>query len=72
MNIGNLGFLSSIEIQDFGEALNKIKNGHYTIQNRILLECTMLNDENNEKGKALNDVVIARGTLSRMVKFVYR
>ena len=68
-NIGNLGFLSSIEIQDFGEALNKIKNGHYTIQNRILLECTMLNDENNEKGKALNDVVIARGTLSRMVKF---
>lgn len=69
VNIGNLGFLSSIEIQDFGEALNKIKNGHYTIQNRILLECTMLNDENNEKGKALNDVVIARGTLSRMVKF---
>ena len=69
VNIGNLGFLSSIEIQDFGEALNKIKNGHYTIQNRILLECTMLNDENNEKCKALNDVVIARGTLSRMVKF---
>ena len=69
VNIGNLGFLSSIEIQDFCEALNKIKNGHYTIQNRILLECTMLNDENNEKGKALNDVVIARGTLSRMVKF---
>ena len=69
VNIGNLGFLSSIEIQDFGEALNKIKNGHYTIQNRILLECTMLNDENDEKGKALNDVVIARGTLSRMVKF---
>lgn len=69
VNIGNLGFLSSIEIQDFGEALNKIKNGHYTIQNRILLECTMLNDENNEKGKALNDVVISRGTLSRMVKF---
>lgn len=69
VNIGNLGFLSSIEIQDFGEALNKIKNGHYTIQNRILLECTMLNDKNDEKGKALNDVVIARGTLSRMVKF---
>ena len=70
VNIGNLGFLSSIEIQDFGEALNKIKNGHYTIiQNRILLECTMLNQDDNDKGKALNDVVIARGTLSRMVKF---
>ena len=69
INIGNLGFLSSIEIQDLDEALNKIKNGHYTIQNRILLECTMLNQDDNDKGKALNDVVIARGTLSRMAKF---
>ena len=69
VNIGNLGFLSSIEIQDFSEALKKIKNGQYIIQNRILLECTMLNQDDNDKGKALNDVVIARGTLSRMAKF---
>ena len=69
VNIGNLGFLSSIEIQDFSEALKKIKNGQYIIQNRILLECTMLNQDDNDKGKALNDVVIARGTLSRMDKF---
>ena len=69
VNIGNLGFLSSIEIQDFSEALKKIKNGQYIIQNRILLECIMLNQDDNDKGKALNDVVIARGTLSRMAKF---
>ena len=69
VNIGNLGFLSSIEIQDFSEALKKIKNGQYIIQNRILLECTMLNQDDNDKGKALNDIVIARGTLSRMAKF---
>lgn len=69
VNIGNLGFLSSIEIQDFSEALKNIKNGQYIIQNRILLECTMLNQDDNDKGKALNDVVIARGTLSRMAKF---
>ena len=69
LNIGNLVFLSSIEIQDFSEALKKIKNGQYIIQNRILLECTMLNQDDNDKGKALNDVVIARGTLSRMAKF---
>lgn len=67
VNIGNLGFLSSIEIQDLGEALNKIKDGQYTIQNRILLECNTDNDNTNSK--ALNDVVIARGTLSRMAKF---
>lgn len=67
INIGNLGFLSSIEIQDLGEALNKIKNGQYNIQNRILLECK--SEDENISSKALNDVVIARGTLSRMAKF---
>ena len=69
INIGNLGFLSSIEIQDLGEALNKIKNGQYTIQNRILLECKSGDENEDINSKALNDVVIARGTLSRMAKF---
>ena len=69
INIGNLGFLSSIEIQDLDEALNKIKNGQYTIQNRILLECKVHNEDEEVNSKALNDVVIARGTLSRMAKF---
>lgn len=69
INIGNLGFLSSIEIQDLGKALNKIKNGQYTIQNRILLECKSDDENENINSKALNDVVIARGTLSRMAKF---
>lgn len=69
INIGNLGFLSSIEIQDLDGALNKIKNGQYTIQNRILLECKVHNENEDVNSKALNDVVIARGTLSRMAKF---
>ena len=69
INIGNLGFLSSIEIQDLGEALNKIKNGQYIIQNRILLECKSDDESEDINSKALNDVVIARGTLSRMAKF---
>lgn len=69
VNIGNLGFLSSIEIQDLGEALNKIKNGQYNIQSRILLECSVDNENDSMNGKALNDIVIARGTLSRMAKF---
>ena len=69
INIGNLGFLSSIDIQDLDEALNKIKNGQSTIQNRILLECKVHNEDEDVNSKALNDVVIARGTLSRMAKF---
>ncbi|MDS0527868.1 NAD(+)/NADH kinase [Clostridium sp. SHJSY1] len=69
INIGNLGFLSSIEISDIDEALKKIKEGKYKIDNRMLLHCRSDEDENKGIYNAFNDIVVARGTLSRMVKF---
>lgn len=69
VNIGNLGFLASIEIDNLDYALKKIKNNEFIIQERILLECENEIDGNNIKNKALNDIVIARGTISRMVRF---
>ncbi|CUO57560.1 NAD(+)/NADH kinase [Clostridium sp. NSJ-49] len=69
VNIGNLGFLASIEIDNLDYALKKIKNNEFIIQERILLECESNIEGNFEVNKALNDIVIARGTLSRMMKF---
>lgn len=93
INIGNLGFLSSIEISDIDTALKKLKNNEYEIQERMMLECAGefknivecglickkelknikgcvdIDDFKKEKLNAFNDVVLARGTLSRMVKF---
>ncbi|AYE35651.1 NAD(+)/NADH kinase [Clostridium septicum] len=69
INIGNLGFISSIEISDISKAIRNLKEGNYKIENRIMLECEFSLQEANDKCKALNDVVVARGTLSRMVKF---
>lgn len=69
INIGNLGFLTSIEIDHLDIALEKIKKNEFIIQERILLECENEIDGNNIKNKALNDIVIARGTISRMVRF---
>lgn len=66
VNIGNLGFLSSIDISEIDKALNKLKNQEYSLEKRMLLNCIQ---ENKEPVIALNDVVVARGTLSRMVKF---
>lgn len=65
VNIGNLGFLSSVEIKDIDKAIEKIKNNYYDIDERMLLSCDF--DQMNQC--ALNDIVLARGTLSRMVKF---
>ena len=68
VNIGNLGFLSSIHISELDEAVKKLKNGLYKIENRMLLSCS-IDDIINDDQVALNDVVIARGTLSRMTNF---
>ncbi len=71
INIGNLGFLSSIEISDIDMAIEKIQNEQYKITDRMLLRGHIFKSEGNSKKsfKALNDIVIAKGTLSRMVKF---
>lgn len=69
INIGNLGFLSSVEISQIDVALNKLYEGKYKIVDRMLLNCIVEKAGNKEEVSALNDVVLARGTLSRMVKF---
>ena len=66
INIGNLGFLSSIDISEIDKALDKLKKEEYSLEKRMLLSCSL---EDEEPVVALNDVVVARGTLSRMVKF---
>ena len=69
INIGNLGFLSSVDISDIDHALDKLEQGKFKIVDRMMLKCTVESNENKEEIKALNDVVLARGTLSRMVRF---
>ena len=68
VNIGNLGFLSSVEISELDEALDKIKDGNYRITERMKLSCSVDYNGGSVQRNALNDVVLARGTLSRMVK----
>lgn len=65
INIGNLGFLSSIEISNIDEAIEKIKNLDYTVDKRMVLSYIKGNSTDN----ALNDIVVSRGTLSRMIEF---
>ncbi len=70
INIGNLGFLSSIELQDIDKALEDIKNKECYIEKRLMLECITKSKGVQVENTALNDVVVARGTLSRVAKFM--
>lgn len=69
INIGNLGFLSSTEISDIDRAIKKLKKDEYNLDDRMLLKYETIKDGEVIEEHALNDVVVARGTLSRMVKF---
>ncbi|MGL4451505.1 MAG: NAD(+)/NADH kinase [Sarcina sp.] len=68
INIGNLGFISSIELSEIDIAMQSIKDHNYGIEERIMIK-TLINGIEFEGNRALNDVVIARGTLSRMTEY---
>lgn len=68
INIGNLGFISSIELSELDLALESISNGKYDIEERIMIK-SLINGQGFDGNRALNDIVIARGTLSRMTKY---
>ena len=68
INIGNLGFLVTAEISELDEALYRIKVGDYKVEERMLLSCTIEGVTCSDE-RALNDIVVARGTLSRMAQY---
>lgn len=67
VNIGHLGFLASVEILEFEDAIMKFYNNQYSIEERTMLSCSIKGKE--DKFLALNDMVICKGTLSRIAEF---
>ena len=66
INVGRLGFVAGLETDE----LDKLKNlvdGNYTIENRMMLEVRLENDGKQETHYALNDAVLARGSLSKIL-----
>jgi NAD+ kinase len=69
INLGNLGFLTSIEMANLDEGIKKLSLGEYHIEERIMLDCSIQNYKNEGNRLALNDVVISRETMSGMYKY---
>jgi NAD+ kinase len=69
INLGSLGFLTVVPPQECRDALDRIKNGNYTIEERLMLEVSEPHAlQKGASWTALNDVVIIKGGMSRMVK----
>ena len=70
INLGHLGFLAEAEISDMYLSLEKIINGDYITEKRMMLEASVDGSEEGLKELlALNDISITKGMLSRMITF---
>lgn len=69
VNMGNLGFLTEIELPELNTALDRLVNRDYYIEERLMLDAVVIrNGSPIYISPALNDVVVAKGGFSRMIK----
>jgi len=68
INMGRLGYMTDIPIQDVGTVLPKIIAGDYEADTRTLLDAVVIRDQKEiNRALALNDVVVNRSGISGMV-----
>lgn len=68
VNLGHLGFLTDIPPERMNEAITRILDGQCTIEERALLQATVVRDgETPWHGDALNDIVIHKWNSARMI-----
>lgn len=69
INQGYLGFLTEIEVEYLADSLRQLLNGDYEIERRMMLSAQVYrNEECIADVNALNDLVVTKGALSRIIK----
>lgn len=67
VNVGSLGFLTDVSLQGIAEALKCIWRGEFTLESRPLMEVSGRCCGKPVRRRALNDFVISRGVVSRLI-----
>ena len=68
VNLGGLGFLTQIGIDDLEKSLEKLYRERYFLDERMMLNCIVKRrEEEIKKFTALNDVVIGKGAFARII-----
>ncbi len=70
INLGKVGFLSMAEAHDLEAVLEKLARGEYAVRERMALTGSILpaGRPTDERFSALNDIVVARGSLARVCR----
>jgi len=68
VNIGGMGFLTATSGKDLAKAIKAIAAGEFKIEPRTLLSAKGQNGDGKFQLKAMNDIVISRGSAPRMIR----
>lgn len=74
VNLGRLGFLSEVEVGDLDDALDRLQEGHFAIEERMTLSVSIHGDGGRCVGSswALNEAAVERDTPQRVMVFEVR
>ncbi len=70
VNLGSLGFLTEVPLSEMYSTLEAVNQGHCPVEERSVLQCQLIRaEECIAHHFALNDVVINKSAISRLVDF---
>jgi NAD+ kinase len=67
VNLGSLGFMTSVPQENAERALDVLADGHYTTSARAIASCRVHRGSAAHEYRALNDIVLGWGASSRVV-----
>lgn len=68
VNYGGLGYLAEFRIEELYDALESILSGNYRLDKRVMLAVELAGAENTTRNRVLNDVVINKSALARIIE----
>lgn len=69
LNLGRVGFLAEMSRDRWPEAMNRALAGNFRVHRRLCLEYSIRRKDGSElKGLAVNDIVVSRGVLARLIR----
>lgn len=69
INMGQLGFLTGVELPDLSEAVDSLIRGDYLIDERLMLDAVVVRDGwELFTASAVNDIVVTKGGFSRLIR----
>ena len=67
INMGTLGYLTEVEVQNVERAIEQLMTGNYAIENRMMLYGS---GPNQMRDVALNDIVVTRSGLMKIIQII--